>query len=553
MRAIGCLALNRRFGSRKISHSALAYTQYLVWGHIMKTIRILSIAVLAATLGVSSLNARTSLKNASEPAEFPPASYKAAQYVDSNGCAYVRSGHSGHVTWVPRVSRDRKVLCGFKPSLAAAQVKLPVIPDPVLPKGVKAPLATVASTTTVPAKVAVKTSKPTYDVAAPVKLAAPKKASVARVIPKASPVQKATLADAEIVGKTCGTNAAGQPVRCTAQSVQPADYILKRLPAGITVRKADGGTLTTTEPTLVRVAIKSPKPAPSVAPASLPLPIAVVASTPVPRRVAAVAPSVSNCNGLSGNAAQYMRTSTKLAVRCGPQAVHPSTYVQRQNQRVAQTNVAIAEVARRGRELGVVYVAPVQVRMPAGYQRDFDDGRLNPNRGPRTLTGDVQQAQVWTNTVPAYPVGTGVRRTFWQQLFGTGPKSNQRKVASVQPQTASGNVDRSDLASAARVSETNEVRLSFKSVAPVETPMARQATPAGMRYVQIGTFGVPSNADKSIARLSAMGMPVSSQMLTRNGKALKMVLAGPFANPEQTLQALGQARAVGYSDAFARK
>lgn len=531
----------------------------------MKTIRLISMAVLAATLGVTGLNARTSLQNADEPAEFPPASYKASQYVDSDGCAYVRSGHSGHVTWVPRVSRDRKVLCGFKPSLANAQASLPVIPDPVLPAGLKAPLATVASTTTLPEKVATSSAKTVFPAAAPVRLApqatttasAPaaatvsttrKSAPVKTAQAKTAPVKRVTLADAEVVGQTCGTNAAGQALRCTATSTQSPDYILKRLPAGITVRRADGGTLTTTEPTLVRVAINTPKPAPVAPAAVLPLPIQAAPKTPTPQPAphyvtAAATPATSDftshCNGLSGNAAQYMRTSSKLAVRCGPQAVHPSTYIQRNAQRVAQANVALSEVSRRGRELGVVYTAPVAVKTPAGYHRTFDDGRLNPNRGPRTLAGDFQQAQVWTNTVPAYPVETGVRLTFWQQLFGTGPQTVQRSVV-YQP-------------SVKATSSYQDLRVSTKSVAPVSTPVARQPVASGLRYVQVGTFGVPSNAAKSIARLSAMGMPVSSQILNRNGKQLKMVLAGPFASPEQTMQALGQARSVGYSDAFARK
>lgn len=506
----------------------------------MKTIRIISIAVLAATLGVTGLNARTSLRNADEPTEFPPASYKASQYVDSAGCAYVRSGHSGHVIWVPRVSRDRKVLCGFQPSLTNAQASLPVIPDPVLPAGAKAPLATVATTTTIPEQVSAPSKRTSFPAAAPVKLApqvepvAPKPVvAAAKAVVKSAPVKRATLADAEIVGQTCGTNAAGQPLRCTAASTQSPDYILKRLPAGITVRRADGGTLTTTEPTLVRVAIKSPTPAVVAPSAVLPLPLQKAPQTQY-LVAATAAPVTSNCNGLSGNAAQYMRTSSKLAVRCGPQAVHPSAYIQR----VAQANVDLAEVSRRGRELGVAYSAPVSVQTPTGYRRAFDDGRFNPNRGPQTLAGDYQQAQVWTNTVPSYPVETGVPLTFWQKLFGIGPKPAQGLVTYAQPSAT----------------ETyQDIRVSTKSVAPVITPVARQAAASGLRYVQVGTFGVPSNADKSIARLSAMGMPVSSQILNRNGKQLKMVLAGPFASPQQTIQALGQARSVGYSDAFARK
>jgi cell division protein FtsN len=90
-------------------------------------------------------------------------------------------------------------------------------------------------------------------------------------------------------------------------------------------------------------------------------------------------------------------------------------------------------------------------------------------------------------------------------------------------------------------------------VAASAAPKTPKAVPAGLRYVQVGTFGVPQNAQNSIARLAGMGMPVSSQRMDKNGKQLTMVLAGPFSTPEQTLHALAQARAAGYRDAFARK
>lgn len=115
----------------------------------MNISRVIALAVVAA-LSSTTVSQAQKLRNADQPAEFPPASYKSTQYVDSRGCVYVRAGISGNITWVPRVTRARTQICNQKPSLGTAvaaaapakQAKPPVQitlePKPAKPKPVAA-------------------------------------------------------------------------------------------------------------------------------------------------------------------------------------------------------------------------------------------------------------------------------------------------------------------------------------------------------------------------------------------------------------------------------
>ncbi|MCL3880935.1 hypothetical protein [Marivita sp. GX14005] len=84
------------------------------------TSRALAVLALLAFTATGAL--AQGARSVGPPAEAPPEGYKARQYVDSRGCVYVRAGVDGAVNWVPRVSRDRRPICGQEPSIPAQPV-----------------------------------------------------------------------------------------------------------------------------------------------------------------------------------------------------------------------------------------------------------------------------------------------------------------------------------------------------------------------------------------------------------------------------------------------
>jgi len=141
---------------------------------------------------------------------------------------------------------------------------------------------------------------------------------------------------------------------------------------------------------------------------------------------------------------------------------------------------------------------------PKGYKLAWKDDRLNPMRGIGTAAGQAQQDQVWTRDVPAVAVA--------------------QPVAAPQPRVA--------------VS-------TMSAPASQSHAAARQAS-----YVQVGTFGQPANADSVRARLASLGLPVSTSNITRKGKVLQIVFAGPFATTAEAQAALAATHSAGYGDAI---
>ncbi|MCV3270544.1 hypothetical protein [Roseobacter sinensis] len=97
----------------------------------MTVTRIFAIVATVSSLGIAAQ--RTAAQTSVVPRELPPASYAGRQYVDSRGCAFIRAGLDGAVRWVPRVTRDRRLVCGLQPTFAAGAPAPQQAPDAQAP------------------------------------------------------------------------------------------------------------------------------------------------------------------------------------------------------------------------------------------------------------------------------------------------------------------------------------------------------------------------------------------------------------------------------------
>lgn len=76
--------------------------------------------------------------------------------------------------------------------------------------------------------------------------------------------------------------------------------------------------------------------------------------------------------------------------------------------------------------------------------------------------------------------------------------------------------------------------------------------PPGARYVQLGTFADPGNADRAAQRVAGLGYPVLRGKDQVNGRAVQFIMAGPFADRESIVRGLDAIRRAGFRDAFPR-
>ena len=172
-----------------------------LWGQDMSCKRVAALCAFFLTLTLSTAQAQA-LRDVDGPVNFPPGSYKGKQFVDNNGCAFVRAGIDGRVNWIPRVTRSRKLLCGLKPTFSGAEANLAQAQSantPVQITNNKAPAA-----------------------AAPAPAPAPRVAAAKPAAPKPAPrqVQRVTRATtcANFTGISAQYAGSGPGVRCGSQT-----------------------------------------------------------------------------------------------------------------------------------------------------------------------------------------------------------------------------------------------------------------------------------------------------------------------------------------------
>ncbi len=214
MLAIGCSAPSKP-DHWLYSEANLGHSFPHVVGEAMK----LSIYVaLAAYCVVSAapLAWAQSTENALLPAELPPETFKESQYVDSQGCVFIRAGVDGSVSWIPRVSASRKQICGQTPTFEPVEVKQAATGESVVPASTEPVTPSVAEAqVAIPTDVAKVHPKP-RPVPAAVATAAPVKPKPARSN-NAPVTRKKTVVPMTVVNK--GTGQIPQNTRVVARHI----------------------------------------------------------------------------------------------------------------------------------------------------------------------------------------------------------------------------------------------------------------------------------------------------------------------------------------------
>lgn len=459
----------------------------------MKLTRLVTIALILGSGSISALSAQSF--PGSTPSEFPPTSYKGKQYVDSQGCVFIRAGIDGNVSWVPRVTRKRTGVCGFKPTFAG-EVTPP--PEPVE----TAAVTQITNPTPAPKPKAVAKPKPKPKPKAVAAAPKPKpKPKVVRQVAQQAPliVEKPMQAPAPVL-KTSRVAVAGQTA-CPNRSPIAQQYM----------RAGRSAVRCGPQAAPIVGARISSAPAPRAATAKVSQRKAATAQRPVqvspttrivPRHVAVNRVNTTNVKVPSGYKSVWE-----------DDRLNPNRAEQSLAGHKAMTMIWTSTVPRRliNQASGADVTASVPLVYPytdyAQQQRELGEVTIVKRNGQtlkrivRSVTSivDPEPGQARVATVPRKPVYSS---------RSTAPKASTQATA--------------------------------KRVQP-------KAEVAGRGYVQVGRFSDAASAQRQAKKIQRMGLPVRIGVSNRGGQTSRLVIAGPFAGERDVKRVINRLRSAGFN------
>ncbi|MEP1355783.1 MAG: SPOR domain-containing protein [Tateyamaria sp.] len=190
--------------------------------------------------------------------------------------------------------------------------------------------------------------------------------------------------------------------------------------------------------------------------------------------------------------------------------------------------------------------------VPKGYRRVWDDDRLNPRRAEQSLEGVARTQLVWTQTVPRRLVdrtsGKDVTATIALVYPYTDMETQFRELGSVTLVYRDGQLQKRIVRNKAK---TRAPTVSTRSATEPVVPAKVKSDSKG-RFVQVGTYDKPANAQAAAQRIIRAGLPARIGKIRRGLKRYQVVVAGPFESSDSLAQALNTSREVGFKDAFVR-